>query len=204
MRPSRYLGRALWRRWSGYLRRSRVETKPLGQCCAVSCRAADGAGRRSTDCQNPDPRCHSKTLHRAWHILHRASRVSPFGEMRPAADLCDKASLNHYFVNAGVGKGLSQRLCSRSIRVCAIEAKASCICGAVIGDLDCRVVDRLLRSERCRIPAKGRSQLPAGRYFKLIERTPKNVRNPEQKGNLVTVKEEYPEIRNGVSNSVES
>lgn len=26
-RTSKYLGRALWRRWSGYLRRSRVETK---------------------------------------------------------------------------------------------------------------------------------------------------------------------------------
>ncbi len=26
----RYLGRTLWRRWSGYHRRSRVETKPLG------------------------------------------------------------------------------------------------------------------------------------------------------------------------------
>ena len=27
---SRYLGRAIWRKWSGYHRRSRVETKPLG------------------------------------------------------------------------------------------------------------------------------------------------------------------------------
>lgn len=27
---SRFLGRAIWRRWSGYHRRSRVETKPLG------------------------------------------------------------------------------------------------------------------------------------------------------------------------------
>jgi len=27
---SRYLGRAIWRRWSGYHRRNRVETKPLG------------------------------------------------------------------------------------------------------------------------------------------------------------------------------
>ena len=26
----RYLGRTVWRRWSGYHRRSRVETKPLG------------------------------------------------------------------------------------------------------------------------------------------------------------------------------
>ena len=27
LRASKYLGRALWRRWSGYHRRSRVETK---------------------------------------------------------------------------------------------------------------------------------------------------------------------------------
>ncbi|MEM9249125.1 MAG: IS5/IS1182 family transposase, partial [Pseudomonadota bacterium] len=27
VRASKYLGRALWRRWSGYHRRSRVETK---------------------------------------------------------------------------------------------------------------------------------------------------------------------------------
>lgn len=27
LRTSKYLGRALWRRWSGYHRRSRVETK---------------------------------------------------------------------------------------------------------------------------------------------------------------------------------
>jgi len=27
LRASRYLGRAIWRRWSGYHRRSRVETK---------------------------------------------------------------------------------------------------------------------------------------------------------------------------------
>ena len=37
LRASKYLGRALWRNWSGYHRRSRVETKMhciklLGQC----------------------------------------------------------------------------------------------------------------------------------------------------------------------------
>ena len=31
MRASKYLGRVLWRNWSGYHRRSRVETNPLGQ-----------------------------------------------------------------------------------------------------------------------------------------------------------------------------
>jgi len=30
LRASKYLGRALWRNWSGYHRRSRVESKPLG------------------------------------------------------------------------------------------------------------------------------------------------------------------------------
>ncbi len=30
LRASRYLGRALWQNWSGYYRKSRVETKPLG------------------------------------------------------------------------------------------------------------------------------------------------------------------------------
>jgi hypothetical protein len=30
LRASKYLGRAIWRNWSGYHRRSRVETKPLG------------------------------------------------------------------------------------------------------------------------------------------------------------------------------
>ena len=29
LRASKFLGRAIWRNWSGYHRRSRVETKPL-------------------------------------------------------------------------------------------------------------------------------------------------------------------------------
>jgi hypothetical protein len=32
IKAQRYLGRTLWRRWSGYHRRSRVETKPLIVC----------------------------------------------------------------------------------------------------------------------------------------------------------------------------
>jgi hypothetical protein len=32
LRASKYLGRALWRRWSGYHRRSRVETNPFMVC----------------------------------------------------------------------------------------------------------------------------------------------------------------------------
>ena len=32
LRASKYLGRALWRQWSGYHRRSRVETNPLMVC----------------------------------------------------------------------------------------------------------------------------------------------------------------------------
>lgn len=30
LRASKYLGRGIWRKWSGYHRRSRAETKPLG------------------------------------------------------------------------------------------------------------------------------------------------------------------------------
>ena len=30
LRVSKYLGRAIWRKWTGYHRRSRAETKPLG------------------------------------------------------------------------------------------------------------------------------------------------------------------------------
>ena len=49
---SRYLGRALWRRWSGYHRRSRVETKPLGTFPSeIPCRSMD-ALRETT---GPEP-----------------------------------------------------------------------------------------------------------------------------------------------------
>ena len=57
LRASKRVGRAIWRRWSGYHRRSRVETKmhcvkllgqrlPLMICNANHCRAMHGAGLR--------------------------------------------------------------------------------------------------------------------------------------------------------------
>lgn len=36
LRASKYLGRAIWRRWSGYHRRSRVESKPLGTALSTA------------------------------------------------------------------------------------------------------------------------------------------------------------------------
>ena len=42
LRASKYLGRAIWRKWSGYHRRSRVETKPLGTFPSeIPCRSVD-------------------------------------------------------------------------------------------------------------------------------------------------------------------
>jgi hypothetical protein len=41
LRASKYLGRAIWRNWSGYHRRSRVETNPLG---IMRCKTLPGSG----------------------------------------------------------------------------------------------------------------------------------------------------------------
>jgi hypothetical protein len=41
LRASKYLGRAIWRNWSGYNRRSRVETNPLG---IMRCITLPGSG----------------------------------------------------------------------------------------------------------------------------------------------------------------
>lgn len=38
LRASKYLGRALWRNWSGYHRRSRVETNPFMVCWQTTAR----------------------------------------------------------------------------------------------------------------------------------------------------------------------
>lgn len=65
---SRYLGRALWRRWSGYHRRSRVETKMhcvklLGQSLM-----APDFDRQVTD--NPNPCCRPQQVHSSWHTCY--------------------------------------------------------------------------------------------------------------------------------------
>jgi transposase len=59
LRVSKYLGRAIWRNWSGYHRRSRVETKPLGimlritllasGCIALNCWGSASWRGTSTD-----------------------------------------------------------------------------------------------------------------------------------------------------------
>jgi hypothetical protein len=51
LRASDYLGRALWRRWSGYRRRSRAETKRTASNCRVrsSCRGTSAV-------RSPSPR----------------------------------------------------------------------------------------------------------------------------------------------------
>lgn len=73
---SRYLGRTLWRRWSGYHRRSRVESKMncvklLGQ--SLMARHFDRRG-------SPKPRRRAQSLHRSGHTKHRDRRISPSGE----------------------------------------------------------------------------------------------------------------------------
>jgi hypothetical protein len=76
---SRYLGRVIWRRWSGYHRRSRVETIPLVIFRSeIHCRSADalceiagperhGPRLRSAGCGNPNPHRCPQPLHCSWH-----------------------------------------------------------------------------------------------------------------------------------------
>ncbi|MFT5868200.1 MAG: hypothetical protein ACI8TF_000301 [Paracoccaceae bacterium] len=77
----RYLGRALWRRWSGYHRRSRVETKRNENALSeITGPIAHGAGLRKAGRGNPNPHRSPQPLHRSWHTCHRGSRLSPSGE----------------------------------------------------------------------------------------------------------------------------
>ena len=86
---SRYLGRAIWRRWSGYHRRSRVERKMqcvklMGQSLmAVRHRPRTDGGStphlRPAGRGNPSPHCGAQPLHRAWHTPDCPHRVSPSG-----------------------------------------------------------------------------------------------------------------------------
>ena len=76
LRASKRFGRTIWRRWSAYHRRSRVETNPLGHCCAIPCRAPDALcktsgptpereGLRPSGRRVPDP-CHSRARSNRW------------------------------------------------------------------------------------------------------------------------------------------
>ena len=64
----RYLGRTVWRRWSGYHRRSRVETKM--PCLKLMGQIAHGTGLRQTGCGNPNPYRRAQSLYCAWHTCH--------------------------------------------------------------------------------------------------------------------------------------
>ena len=81
LRASKRFGRTIWRRWSGYHRRSRVETNPLGHCCAIPCRAMDALcqtagptpgrpGLRPSGCRGPNPSGSAERLHRARNADH--------------------------------------------------------------------------------------------------------------------------------------
>ena len=93
LRATKYLGRAIWRKWSGYHRRSRVETTLSGHCCAIPCRAANAlcqtTGRRNygTGVRSPGRRAsnscrRAQPLLRAWHPPNPSRRISPSGERR--------------------------------------------------------------------------------------------------------------------------
>jgi hypothetical protein len=77
LRTSKRVGRTIWRRWSGYHRRSRAETKMhcvklLGQ--RLSARTSTVRSRSSRSCRRPE------RLHRARHAHHRSHRISLSGE----------------------------------------------------------------------------------------------------------------------------
>ncbi|KIN72257.1 ISSpo9, transposase [Sulfitobacter guttiformis KCTC 32187] len=90
VRSSKYLGRSLWRNLTGYYRRSRVETKPLGTSQAMPCRSVDalcktawpapfGARLRASGCRGPDPRRDPQRLHSFWHTPYCSRRLNPSG-----------------------------------------------------------------------------------------------------------------------------
>ena len=95
LRASKYLGRALWRRWSGYHRRSRAETKMhcvklLGQrLMAVRHRPRTGGGTmphpRPPGRGVPGPCCRTERLHRSRHPRHEGRGIGLPGRRRTPA-----------------------------------------------------------------------------------------------------------------------
>ena len=76
LRASKYLDRAIWRRWSGYHRRSRVESK-------MNCIKLLGQSLMARDFERQvtaGPYRRAEWLHRAWHTSHGDLRVNPSGE----------------------------------------------------------------------------------------------------------------------------
>jgi hypothetical protein len=98
VRSSKYLGRALWRRWSGYHRRSRVETKMhcvklLGQRLS-----ARDFNRQVAEIQIRAAILNGSTALGIPCTAYRRRRLSPSGvrEAQSQADLCNKASGDQY------------------------------------------------------------------------------------------------------------
>jgi len=76
LRAAKYLDRALWRRWSGYHCRSRVETRMR----ETARPAAHGTGLRPQGCRDPGPHRRPDQLHRARHPGHGGRGISLSGE----------------------------------------------------------------------------------------------------------------------------
>ncbi|AGI69314.1 hypothetical protein OAN307_c38710 [Octadecabacter antarcticus 307] len=105
---------------SGYHRRSRVETSPLGHCCAIHYLAADalyettwselGSARlRPAGCGNPNPRSDTQWLHRTWHPQNRCRSVAPSGVRGSQTSCCfvqqsrwsSKFTTRHFYASVG-------------------------------------------------------------------------------------------------------
>ena len=90
LRASKRFGRTIWRRWSGYHRRSRVETKMhcvklLGQPSGIASYQwqecpRHGARLRPPGGGVPSQGGRPERLHRPWHPRHRGRGISPSGE----------------------------------------------------------------------------------------------------------------------------
>ena len=63
----RYLGRTVWRRWSGYHRRSRVNQDALPQTDGP---ISHGTGLRQAGRRDPNPYRRAQSLYCAWHTCH--------------------------------------------------------------------------------------------------------------------------------------
>jgi hypothetical protein len=63
----RYLGRTLWRSWSGYHRRSRFETK---MHCITTRPIGNGSALRAAGRRNPNPLHNPQSLHCSCYICH--------------------------------------------------------------------------------------------------------------------------------------
>lgn len=75
LRTSKCVDRTIWRRWSGYHRRSRAETRcDLRQAARA---AHVRAGFRPSGCRVPGACRRPERLHRAPHTHHPRRRISP-------------------------------------------------------------------------------------------------------------------------------